>query len=285
MDCLPNKEFIAKALLSKNPTRVDGRGAGDLRNYRMEFGLVNGQATVHLGNTIVQSTISGEVVAPVADRPNEGRLFFNVEVSQIANPETYEYGKPGPDVATITNYVERVLRGSKAVDPESLCVLGGKSVWSIRCDVHTLCDDGSLADACSLAALCGLLNFKHESFEVSGESVEVFSSSARDPVPISVHHLPISTSFAFFTNADGEISWIVDPTSAEEAALCASLSVTVNQHGELCGLHKTGGLPVSSQVLQECINVAVKRSQTTTHSIQELLRNAPRRDVKRKRDK
>jgi exosome complex component RRP45 len=273
---LVNESFIKASVQSRPPVRVDGRSYADERDLSVTFGPLNGQAEVKLGKTIVRCTVKGEVTPPAPERPNEGRLFFNVEVGQIANPEIYEYGRPTPDTTTLCNYVERVLRGSKAIDPESLCVLGGKSVWSVRVDIHVLCDDGNLPDTCSLSALCGLLNFKHESVSFDGDSATIHSAHSREPVPLSVHHLPISTTFVLFnsssaSSSDGSVSWLVDPSAAEERALGTIISVTVNQHGELCGIHKPGGIPIDPITITECIEFAVNRAKRVTTQVRQLV--------------
>ena len=223
-----------------------------------------------MGETFVSSCVSGEITEPMPDHPNEGRLFFNVEIGQIANPAKYEYGKPSAEAVSICNYVERVLRGSKAFDNESLCVLGGRSVWSIRCDIHVLNDGGSLGDVCSIAALCALMNFRHEALSLEGDEAVMHSFSAREPVPISVHHLPISSSFALYQCGD-EVLYLVDPTAQEEEALSGTMSIAVNQHGELCSVNKPGGLPVDPKTLSECLDVAIARAKDAASAIAALL--------------
>jgi exosome complex component RRP45 len=265
-----NQAFIVSAASKKNPVRADSRLSTDSRHVEVDLGSLNGQAEIRVGKTVVRTTIQGEITPPAQDRPNEGRFFFNVELGQISNPDQYEYGRPSLDSTTICNYVERVLRGSKAIDTESLCVLGGRSVWSIRADTHVLNDDGALLDACCLSVLCALLNFRHSSVSFEGGSVKVFESTAREPVPLSVHHLPISTSFVVFKTPT-DVSWFIDPTSMEEDALGSTLSVAVNQYGELCGLHKPGGIAVDPAILHECIGAAIRRAQSLTETMQSIL--------------
>ena len=263
---LVNDPFVQAAASSNPPVRIDGRGFSEFRDLSIDFGPLNGQAEVRVGKTVTRTCVVGEITPPLPDRPNEGRLFFNVEVGQIANPAIYEYGRPTSESTTLCNYVERVLRGSKAIDSESLCILGGKSVWSIRADTHTLCADGSLADACSLSTLCALLNFKHEAVSTEGDEAVLFSAAAREPVPLSVHHLPISTTFAIF-DADSGSGWLADPSADEERALGSSISITVNQHGELCGIHKPGGLAIDLSIISECMDVAIRRAKLVSELI------------------
>jgi hypothetical protein len=43
---------------------------------------------------------------------------------------------------------------------ESLCIAGGKLVWSLRVDCHVLDHGGNLVDACALATIAALLSFR-----------------------------------------------------------------------------------------------------------------------------
>lgn len=269
-ELLVNRDFIIRGAQAKPGVRIDGREASSFRTGVVKLSLQNGRAEASIGNTTVSACVTGEVTPPMADHPNEGRLFFNVEMGQIANPEIYEYGKPTADCVSLCNYVERVLRGSKAFDNESLCILGGRSVWSIRCDIHVLTDDGALPDACVLASLCALMNFRHASTSLNGDQAFLHSETARDPVPISVHHFPISTTFAVFLSSE-EVSWFVDPTASEERALGGTMSIAVNQHGELCSVHKPGGTPVHVDTLAECAQLAVHRAKSVAKAVSEML--------------
>ncbi len=258
-----NCSFTTSAMSRDRPIRIDCRSPMQSRVFSIRRGPLNGQAEAHIGKTVVRTTVSGEITPPSSDRPNEGRLFFNVELGSIADPTLGENGRQRSDVTTICNFTERLLKGSKALDPESLCILGGRSVWCIRCDIHVLNDDGCLLDACALSVLAALLNFKCQSLDIVGESVNVFSSSSREPVPLSVHHLPISTTFAISNTPTG-VTWVVDPCLTEEAAFESTLTVIVNQHGELCGIHKPGGIAIEPDVLEQCMDLAIVRAKEVT---------------------
>ena len=56
--------------------------------------------------------------------------------------------------------LERSLRKSQAVDVETLCVVAGKRVWSVRCDVTVVDHRGNLADSVNLAALAALRHLR-----------------------------------------------------------------------------------------------------------------------------
>ena len=101
-------------------------------------------------------------------------------------------------------------------------------MWQIRVDVHMLNNDGNLMDAASIAAITALSHFRRPDVGIQGEEVTVvsrhqppwtcayisfllhdvlvvilclspqYSPEERDPIPLSIYHMPISVSFAFF---------------------------------------------------------------------------------------
>lgn len=87
----------------------------------------------------------------------------------------------------------------------SVCVHA--QVWSLSIDVHVLDNGGNLADACMLSTLAALLAFRRPDTEVAAGGggadserahVTILSPSVREPVPLSLHHLPLAVSFAVF---------------------------------------------------------------------------------------
>lgn len=256
----PNQGLIRSSAEMNPPIRLDGRSILECRELSLHLGPLNGQSEVRIGKTVVATTVTGEIVSPLLDRPNEGRFFFNIEISDQHDSVSGDNARSFIETTSTCNYVERVLRGSKAIDTESLCILGGKSVWSIRIDMHILCSDGGLLDACSIGALTGLLNFRHESVNIVGDSATVFKPHSREPVHLSLHHLPVSTSFSLF-ESNGHAMWMADPSMDEESALESCFAIACNQHGEMCGFHKFGGLPIGEDIMNDCLEVAVQRAR------------------------
>ena len=280
MTTILNDTFLLDGLKESPIVRIDGRRRFDLRNINIKLGPLAGQAEVSIGGSSARCSIAGEVVAPMPERPNEGRLMFNVDFGPIASPN-FEAGRPSIDAISLSNLVERVLRGSKAIDVEALCILGGRKVWSIRVDVRALNDDGNLTDCCCLAALVALLHFRKEEVDDAGQ---VIAASEREPVPLSVHHLPLTLTFALFPLEAGKTLTIADPNAAEERVAAGQLVVTMNQHGELCGIHKPGGIPINMDGLRECTDLAVRRAKELTVLIQSKLDEAKTARTQRKRN-
>lgn len=276
-------DFTVQAIRREN-IRIDGRAPSAYRKLGIRFGATHGEVEVNFGPTRALAVCSGEVIVPPPERPNEGKIAFHVEFGPIASP-SFEVGRPSVQANTVANFVERLLKGSKAVDAEALCIVGGQKVWSIRVDVRALDDDGNLCDVCAVAALCAVLHFRKKDVEVRGETATVFSAEERVPVPLSIHHIPVPVSYALFTpkEKDGEPTWIMDPNRLEEAAACGVLTVAVNQHGELCALHKPGGMPVDFSMVQHCVGLATAKAKEITRRVQaDMERDLEKRKLERR---
>eukprot|EP00746_Dinoflagellata_sp_MGD_P165248 gnl/MRDRNA2_/MRDRNA2_94407_c0_seq1.p1 gnl/MRDRNA2_/MRDRNA2_94407_c0~~gnl/MRDRNA2_/MRDRNA2_94407_c0_seq1.p1 ORF type:complete len:443 (+),score=110.66 gnl/MRDRNA2_/MRDRNA2_94407_c0_seq1:35-1330(+) len=264
-------EFVLQALRKEN-VRIDGRALAAYRKMGIRFGDTAGEVEVNFGPTRVLAVCTGEIVVPEASRPNEGRIIFSIDYGPMASP-AFDVGRPTPQAQTAGNLLERLLKGSRAIDAEALCIIGGQKVWSIRVDVRALDDDGNLSDACAVAALAALLHFRKVDVEVQGDRAQVFTSRERVPVPLSIHHLPVPVSFALFSPATPAAAptWVLDPNRLEEAAMSGVLCIAVNQFGELCGLHKPGGCPLDYSIVEHCIGLAVERAKELTERLTEAL--------------
>uniref|UniRef100_A0A804M362 Exosome complex component RRP45B n=1 Tax=Zea mays TaxID=4577 RepID=A0A804M362_MAIZE len=133
------------------------------------------------------------------------------------------------------------VRESRAVDMEFLCVVAGKHVWSVRVDLHILDNGGNLIDAANIAALAALSTFWRPECTVGGDDgqqVTVHDPEVRDPLPLTIHHMPIAVTFAYF--GEGNIV-VLDPTYKEEAVMGGRMTAIVNSNGDVCAIQKAGG--------------------------------------------
>jgi exosome complex component RRP45 len=208
---------------------------------------------VQLGQTRVLVVVSCEVVRPYPDRPTEGFFKFNISFSPMASPAFG--GRVSSHGVEIGRIVERGLRESGAIDTEALCIVAGEKVWSVRLDMHVLDDFGNLTDCCSIGAITALHHFKRPDVTISGDAVVVHSPKEKTPVALSIHHMPISISFAVF--GDGLL--VVDPQWKEEKVCNGRLTMTLNAQHELCAMQKAGGvaLPVD-KILEASLIAQVK---------------------------
>ncbi|KAJ8751121.1 hypothetical protein K2173_016302 [Erythroxylum novogranatense] len=259
------KKFIETALASD--LRVDGRNPLEFRKITIKFGREYGTSEVQLGQTHVMGFVTGQLVEPYRDRPNEGSLSIFTEFSPMADP-SFEAGRPGESAVELGRIIDRGLRESRAVDMESLCVLAGKLVWAIRIDLHILDNGGNLVDAANIAALAALLTFRRPECTLGEENgqVTVHPPETVEPLPLIVHHLPIAVTFAFFGT---QHVMVVDPTHNEEAVMRGRMTVTVNVNGDICSIQKAGGVGIMQSDIMRCLRLAVRNAESITKKIKD----------------
>ncbi|XP_075506271.1 exosome complex component RRP45A-like isoform X3 [Primulina tabacum] len=261
---LNEKKFIETALLSD--LRIDGRGPFDYRNVAIKFGREDGSSEVQLGQTHVMGFVTSQLVQPYRDRPNEGTLSIYTEFSPMAD-HSFEIGRPGVFAVELGRIVDRGLKASRAVDTESLCVVAGKWVWSIRIDLHILDNGGNLVDAANIAALVALLTFRRPDCTLGGDNdqeVIIHSPEVREPLPLIVHHLPVAITFAFI-GSEGTV--VIDPSNFEEAVMGGKLTATLNTNGDVCAIQKAGGDGVIQSVIMQCLRIASVKAADITNKI------------------
>jgi len=263
--------FIRQAL--GQGIRLDGRNTNEYRDIEVTLkrSEMSSTATVVIGDTRVVSVVSGEIVAPYPDRPTEGIIQFNAEVSPMAEAH-------GMSQVELSRLLDRSIRESDAIDTESLCVIGGGQVWLISCDVRVLdCGGGNVVDASLFAAMSALRAFRKpevtvvssggDSF-ISCGSVTLHSSDEREPLPLALHHTPLSVTLGVFKGikSSGDSTelpsmiLIADPSSAEESCMDGSLTFSINAHRELCAIHKPGQVAVTASVVLKAAKIATNRA-------------------------
>ncbi|KAH3676386.1 hypothetical protein WICMUC_002017 [Wickerhamomyces mucosus] len=271
------KSFVFDAL--KQGIRLDGRKLEDFRNVDITLGDEYGYVDVRLGKTRVVARISAEISTPFEDRPFEGLFTVSTEISPMASA-MFENQRQSDDELLISRAIEKAVRRSGALDLESLCIIAGSKCWSIRADVHFLDYDGGFIDASCIAVMTGLQHFRKNDITVSGEQIVIHSVEEREPVELSVLHVPICVTFAFFNpegveeNIKGESNneiYIVDTTLEEDLLKDGVLTVAVNKNREVCQISKAGGLPMDALTLMDCGRKAYDIAVELTNQIKKLL--------------
>eukprot|EP00919_Chromeraceae_sp_WS-2016_P054328 GHVR01129028.1.p1 GENE.GHVR01129028.1~~GHVR01129028.1.p1 ORF type:complete len:308 (+),score=105.24 GHVR01129028.1:27-950(+) len=261
-------EFIKEAL--RDNLRVDSRDPQSFRPISFKFGDTYGHVTVKVGDTTVMCVVSGVCVAPSDDRPSEGTVTFNVELNPTGTP-VIDSSRQNEMCVGMCCLLENVFRKGGAVDVESLCVSKGEKAWSIRVDVRVEDQCGNPHDAVCLSALAALKHFKRQDTEFKGTNAVQLSEDLRAPTPLCIHHNPFVVSFVMI---DGTL--VVDPSLEEEELMESRISISMDKHGVVCGIHKSGGVSLSFDAIDECINYAAIH----VRSLSDTLEDALRRDAK-----
>nr|XP_042716020.1 exosome complex component RRP45 [Chrysemys picta bellii] len=182
----------------------------------------------------------------------------------------FEPGRQSELLVKLNRLLERCLRNSKCIDTESLCVVAGVKVWQIRVDLHLLNHDGNIIDAASIAAIVALCHFHRPDVSVQGEEVTLYTPEERDPVPLSIHHMPICVSFAFFQQGT---YLLVDPSEREERVMDGLLVIAMNKHREICTIQSSGGIMLLKDQVLRCSKITGVKVAEITELIQKALEN------------
>ena len=240
------REFLLAAL-RRDGRRVDGRAPLESRpaEVRAAAGPENFAVEVLLGHTRAVAEVKASLVRPFEDRPNEGMFNVFVELGPMASP-AFEVGRPGPAALGLNRFLERMLRERHALEMESLCVLAGQKVWSLRLDIHVLDHGGNLHDACTLAGLAALLSFRLQEAVVENRetrpTVALRPFHTHDGSKLTIHRLPLSVAFAVL---EGGNLVVLDPLMEEEAVMDSLLVFTVDNTQQIsCHLSGSSGLEI-----------------------------------------
>ncbi|XP_068718992.1 exosome complex component RRP45-like isoform X1 [Montipora capricornis] len=259
------REFLLQGIKSRK--RLDGRETYDFRKIQISFGVDRGHCEVQLGRTRVLGQVSCQVAEPRPNRPTEGQLFINVELSPMASP-AFEVGRSTEFSIELNRFMERFYVESRAIDVESLCIVAGEKVWSVKVDLHVLDNGGNIADCASIAAITALSHFRRPDVSVVGEEVTIHSQEDRDPVPLSILHMPVCITFGFFNEGD---LLVVDPTDKEEIVMDGRMTMAMNIHREICGAVMGGGVSLESDQIIRCSKIASVKVAEIISLIQESL--------------
>ncbi|KAL7664547.1 Uncharacterized protein ABC855_g2692 [[Candida] zeylanoides] len=272
------EHFVREAL--KLGHRVDGRRLDEARAPAITLHDEYGHVEVQWGATRLAVRVSADITAPYDDRPFEGLFSISTEISPMASPQ-FDAARANDDEVLVSRLIEKAIRRSNALDLEALCIVAGAKVWSIRADIHFLDFDGALVDSACLGVMVALQHFRKPDISVAGEDVVVHAMDERQPVALSVLHIPICVSFSFFNpsgveenikgDRNDEIS-IVDASRQEEALRDGVLVITLNKNRELVQVSKSGGLPIDAAVLMALAQRAYAIAERLTNDTTALLK-------------
>jgi exosome complex component RRP42 len=242
-----DREDILKSL-GEN-LRIDGRKLLETRKIEVEYGIsknAEGSARVKFGGTEVLAGVKLAMGTPYPDRPDEGSMMVEAELSPMSNPE-FEAGPPDIQAVELARVVDRGIRESKAIDVKKLCIKEGEKCWMVCIDIVAINDEGNLIDASSLAALAALKNAVFP--KIDGENVD-YKSKTTKKIPLT--NEPISVTVCKIGG-----NFIVDTLTAEEKIIDARLTIASTDK-KLCSLQKGGNVPISIEDIEKMVDIGMK---------------------------
>lgn len=273
--------FVLEGL--KHGIRVDNRKMDELRSPQVKL-EENGYCELNWGNTKLVIKVSSDIIRPFEDRPNEGLLVINNELSSMAG---VQFENERNNILEILNnrIIEKSIRKSNAIDLESLCIISGKKVWLIKVDINVLNYDGNLVDSSIFGIMVTLLNYKLPNYEIVNDIdqtqiIKLYNLSERPPMNLSILHIPISLTLLFFNplnqenNLKNEESYeisVFDANAQEESIRDSSLMITLNSNKEVLQLLKLGGIPIDSVELINLCNKCYHKAEELTALMKQIV--------------
>jgi len=199
------KQYLAEG------KRFDGREPDEFREIVIETGVsknAEGSARVLIGKTEVLVGVKMDVSAPYPDSQDKGNLMVTAELLPLSS-DRFESGPPKFPAIEIGRIIDRVIRESKFIEMEKLCIKEGEKVWTAFIDIYSINDDGNLLDAAGIGAIAALKSAKMPKYDEETEKV-VYGEFTNKSIPLS-KDTPLSITF----HKIGD-SFIVDPTREEE---------------------------------------------------------------------
>lgn len=202
--------------------RFDGRGIDDFRDIEIETGVsknAEGSAMIRIGNTEVLVGVKMDVTAPYPDSPNKGNLMVTSELLPLSSSR-YESGPPSIESIELARVIDRMIRESKIIELEKLCIVEGEKVWNVIIDIYAINADGNLLDAAGIGAIVALKNAKIPKYDLE-EGKVVSGEWTDEKVPLKAD-LPTSITVYKIGN-----SLVVDPTIEEEDVSEARVTIGI----------------------------------------------------------
>ncbi len=212
------KEYLAKG------KRFDGRLPEEFREITVEKDiskLAEGSVRVKIGKTEVLVGIKMNVGEPYPDSPNKGNLMVTSELLPLSSPR-FENGPPKFNAIEVGRVIDRIIRESKFIELEKLCIKEKEKVWTVFVDIYSINDDGNLLDAAGIGAILALKNAKMPKYDEK-EGKVIFGEWTDKKIPLA-KHTPISIT----VHKIGE-SLIVDPEMEEEDISEARITIGASE--------------------------------------------------------
>ncbi|KAJ6619721.1 ribosomal protein S5 domain 2-type protein [Mycena sp. CBHHK59/15] len=243
------ERFVAESV------RPDGRSFDAWRDVSVNVGSIstaNGSALVRLGETTIVCGVKAEIAEPELDTPEEGFLVPNIDLPALCSPK-FKPGPPSDEAQVLSDRLNEVLASSRVVPLSSLVIQPAKAAWVLYVDATCINYDGNVFDAALIAMVAALRN---TTLPTAVYDLETGATTcSRTPtISLKITRTPICMSFGVF-----DATLLADPTAFEEPLLDTTISIVVDEKGELVSVCQLGAGVEGSDTLSSCITAAKSR--------------------------
>ena len=162
----------------------------------------------------------------------------------------FESGPPSIVSIELARVIDRMIRESKIIDLEKLCIEEGKKVWTVFIDIYSMNADGNLLDAAGIGAVIALKNAKIPKYDKKEDKV-LFGELTNDNIPLK-KDLPISITVHKIGN-----NFIVDPSLEEEDISETRLTIGIID-GAIHSMQKGNSELLEMEEFEKIIDLAEK---------------------------
>ena len=158
---------------------------------------------------------------------------------------------------------------SGALDMKSLCIIEGKTCWTLYIDALILECSGNLLDAISIAVKAALYDTRLPDLKVIGEGAERDIEVSDDPydiVPLDVSGVPVLVTLNKIRDR-----YVVDATLQEEVCSDSQLLVAINAKGNVCSTQLHGDGAMHPDLLFEMLRVGKKIGTVINTKLKEVV--------------
>lgn len=213
--------------------RFDGRKLEEFRDIVIETGIsknAEGSARVRIGKTEVLVGVKMATATPYPDSKDKGNLMVTAELLPLSS-DRFESGPPKFPAIELGRLIDRMIRESKFIDLEKLCIKEGEKVWEIYIDIYSINDDGNLLDAAGIGAVVALKGARIPKYDETEEKV-LFGELTDKKIPVK-KEIPICTTIHKIGN-----HFLVDPLREEEDI--SEARITIGGSGEIINSMQKG---------------------------------------------
>ena len=246
--------------------RFDSRKLNEFRDLEIEIGVsknAEGSARVKLGNTEVIVGVKMDIGEPYPDSPDKGNLMVTTELLPLSSPR-FESGPPKFPAIEIGRIIDRVIRESKFIELEKLCIKEGEKVWTVFIDIYSINDDGNLLDAAGIGAIAALREAKIPKYDEKTEKV-VYGELTNKRIPIK-KEIPLS-----ITAYKIDDKWVIDPTRQEED-ICKTRITIGSCNGIISSMQKGDSASLTIKEFEEVLDLINKVYKELDSKIEKFLK-------------
>ena len=232
--------------------RFDGRELDEFRDIVIETGIsknAEGSARVKIGKTEVIVGVKMEVGTPYPDSPDKGNLMVGAELTPLSSPR-FELGPPKFPAIETGRIIDRIIRESKFIEIEKLCIKKGEKVWTVMIDIYSVNDDGNLLDAAGIGAIAALRTARMPKYDEEKQKV-LFGDWSKNDLPLT-KETPISVTLYKVGS-----KFVADPTLEEQDM--SEAKITIGRKGDYISSMQKGDMkPFTIQEMNQAIEMSEK---------------------------